>query len=203
MSGLLIADTVPLETGGRLLAPSHLLTALSIYLEQVQQRSLHSLVLPDDLSQVDWGKTWQDYTHLLKQAAGDVVTIAYSGSLGDAIDNHSTLANLCKDWRLSVLLTLPPSPNAVSLAAAFSALAISARTPLVGYVFVGGQATDSQIAHMSVVRQKIEAIAGVPVLGYLPLPENSQDKSAESDRVPRHKDLLESAACLNWELLPW
>ena len=195
MSGLLIADTVPLnrETSKAVSpAPTYLLTALSSYLERVQHRSLQSLQLPRDVSQVDWGKTWQDYARLLKQASGEVVTIAYPGGLGDAIDNHSTLANLCQDWRLSVLLTLPLLPDAVSIAAAFSALATSSKTPLIGYVLVGDSPerdeTGQDIATLS---QQIEAIARVPVLGHLPL--DTGDENA----------LFAAASRLNWELLPW
>ncbi len=201
MSGLLIADTVSLGTGAS--APTELLAALSTYLELVQQRSLHSLLLPDDLAQVDWGKIWQDYTHLLKKASGETVAIAASGSLGDAIDDHSTLASLCQDWRLSVLLTLPDLPYAVSLAAAFSALATSAKTPLVGFVLVGGEGTDSQAEYISVLSQQIEAIARVPVLGHLSLNEESQGEPADNDSAERNRTLVDAAARLNWELLPW
>ena len=195
MSGLLIADTVPLnrETSKAVPpAPTCLFTALSAYLERVQHRTLQSLKLPRDVSQVDWGKTWQDYAHLLKQASGEVVTIAYPGSLGDAIDNHSTLANLCQDWRLSVLLTLPLLPNAVSVAAAFSALASSSKTPLVGYVLVGdSRQLDESGQDIATLSQQIEAIARVPVLGHLP--HDTRDENA----------LIAAAARLNWELLPW
>lgn len=211
MSGLLIADTVPTDaeaSGVVSTAPTYLLKGLSVYLDRVQQRSLHSLALPRDLSQVDWGKTWQDYAHLLKQASGEVVTLTYPGSLGDAIDYHSTLANLCQDWRLSVLLTLPPLPYAVSLAAAFSALATSSKAPLVGYVLVGDSPTPKDIEQdkdinqeketgqaIATLSQQIEAIARVPVLGHLP--------STTSSDVSEEDALFAAASRLNWELLPW
>ncbi|MGK7912459.1 MAG: hypothetical protein AB4050_13420 [Synechococcus sp.] len=199
MTGLLIADTVPLHSGSLEAgasavspAPTYLLNGLSIYLERVQQRALQSLTLPQDITQMDWGKTWQDYTHLLKQASGGVVALTYPGSLGDAIDDHSTLASLCQDWRLSVLLTLPPLPYAVSLAAAFSALAASSKAPLVGYVLAGTpQTPDGSEQDIAALSQQIEAIARVPVLGHLPL--DSGDETA----------VFAAAARLNWELLPW
>ncbi|MEL7083339.1 MAG: hypothetical protein AAF268_04570 [Cyanobacteria bacterium P01_A01_bin.3] len=197
MSGLLIADTVPLiagSSGAVSSAPTHLLKGLSTYLERVQQRSLQSLALSQDLADVDWGKAWQDYAQLLKQASGEVVTIAYPGSLGDAIDDHSTLANLCQDWRLSVLLTLPPLPYAISVAAAFAALATSSKAPLVGYVLVGDSATlDESGVDIATLSQHVEAIARVPVLGHLPNTMGSQEDNA----------LFAAAAALNWELLPW
>lgn len=200
MSGLLIADTVPLvaePSASEETAPTFLLKGLSIYVERVQQRSLRTLALPQNLADVDWGKTWQDYAQLLKQSSGDVVTLAYPGSLGDPIDNHSTLANLCQDWRLSVLLTLPPLPYAVSLAAAFSTLAVSSKTPLVGYVLVGDSKTLDRLgADITVLSQQIEAIARVPVLGYFPKIMNSPE-GREGNTI------FAAATALNWELLPW
>ena len=187
MRGVLIADTVP--TGECIAAPTLMVKALSAYLQEVRERSLPLLQLPDTLSQVDWGQTWQEYAQLLESADKEVVAIAYGGSLGDAIDRHSTLADLCKDWRLSVLLTVPAGPHAVSVAAAYGALAKQANRELLGVVLIGE--TPSQPDPLA---SQIENIVRVPVVGYL---------SGDGQGSTASETLVQAAAGFNWELLPW
>ncbi len=211
MTGLLIADTVAWGDTGS--GPMLLLQALTAYRQQVLQRSLQTLYLPTDLTQVNWGATWQEYVQLLEgkripidQSKGDgdsqdgrqrssgAIAIAYPGSFGDAIDAHSTLASLCQDWRLSVLLTLPPHPQALSIAVAFTALAQHHKTPLLGYVFVGkGNADVAQLT------DSIEKITRVPLIGHIPL---SLEKGSAAG-LDRSQELQQTASHLNWELLPW
>lgn len=211
MTGLLIADTVAWGDTGS--APMLLLQALTAYRQQVLQRSLQTLYLPTDLTQVNWGSTWQEYVQLLegkripsdrskgdgdsqdgRQRSSGAIAIAYPGSFGDAIDAHSTLASLCQDWRLSALLTLPPHPQALSIAIAFTALAHYHKTPLLGYVFVGkGNADVAQLT------DSIEKITRVPLIGHIPL---SLEKGSAAG-LDRSQELQQTASHLNWELLPW
>ena len=187
MTGVLIADTVQMGEG--IPAPTLLVKALSIYLERVRSRSLPQLQLPNNLAEVNWGQTWQDYVQLLATAEKEVATITYAGSLGDEIDGHSTLADLCSDWRLSVLLTLPLLPNALSLAAAYAALANQTNSRLLGIVLIGDLSSESHP-----LAGRIQDIVRVPVVGYLsPHPQDSTYS----------EKLAKLATGFNWELLPW
>ena len=214
MTGLLIADTVAWgETGS---APRLLWQALAGYRQEVLQRSLPTLHLPVDLARANWGDLWKDYARLVAGMAGNgisaeknqgsgqssfgsqpgkaAIAISYPGSFGDTIDSHSTLADLCQDWRLSVLLTLPPVRQATSIAVAFAALARLHKTSVLGFVFVG-----EGHAELDELSDAIESMTRIPLLGHLPF----SPAEGASDGFKRSRKLQRAAAHLQWELLPW
>ena len=189
MTGVLLANTAIAKSP--LSPPVGLQKAIAAYLETHRQLQLQVLPAPGDLTMADWGALWQDYSRLL--ATEQPVAIATSTSFGDNWDANTTVADWCRDWRMSAILTLPADDSAVGLATAFAALASQSKATLVGFVLWqegSGEALEAEA--ISQLCRQIETLARTPVLGLIAAKDLTDTES-----------LVIAASQLNWELLPW
>ncbi len=175
MSGYLITGTQDPDT---LFTPTSewLARCLESYSKRYQLASPWQVLrVSPQLAQVDWGSLWHTYSQL--RLANEPVVVVYPGSLGDGMDAHCTVADLARDWRIPVMLTLPVTASIVSQTVAFTALARQSGACIQGVVLFALESLEPQLSHGIVSR--IQTLAQVQVLGILSYP--ALESGAEGD----------------------
>lgn len=187
-----------------------LVETLSTYWQHYQAETPATLWLPPPLSDLNWSDVWQSY---LEKGKSHPVWLIYPGSLADPMQHDLILADLVKDWRIPVILTLVHdghSAYTLRQAIAFAGLARSVSVSHGGWILFY---THSGIDLSSLISQ-IETITHWPCLGSLPLdvlqrrPQDilrqldpSLDLSARDVLHRSPEEILPFACYLDWEKL--
>jgi dethiobiotin synthetase len=115
---------------------------------------------------VELERAWNALLSLQKQR--DFVLIESLGGLGSPVTHELTVADLAKDWRLSVVLVVPVRLGAIAQAVSNVALARLTGVKLKGIVLNCVKPCSKQeIADWTPIRL-IESLTQIPILGVLP-----------------------------------
>ncbi|MDX2270980.1 MAG: AAA family ATPase [Cyanobacteriota bacterium] len=190
MKGCLIAGTWDPDGGS---TAQWLARGMQAYWQHFRPpQALHILTIPARGG--DWATLWQTYSQQVSGGA-DPVLLLYPGSLGDGLTPHTTVADLARDWRSPLILTLPLGRQMVSQAVAFAALVRHSQAHLVGFVVFEVEETPFEEAmDLEKMASQVETLTQTPLLGCLRIPHLAEGAVANAD-------LARWATDLNWERL--
>jgi hypothetical protein len=142
-----------------------LVKTLLPYWQHYRQETPTTLWLTPPLSDLNWSEVWQNY---VQKGDNQTVWLIYPGSFADPMGYDLILADLSKDWRIPVILTLVHRgslEHTLRQAIAFAGLARSLSVSQGGWILFN---THSEKILSTLVAQ-IEPITHWPCLGSLPL----------------------------------
>lgn len=136
---------------------------------------------------IDLAPVWQTLKQL--QAQYKLVIVEALGGLGSPVTEELVVADLARDWGLSVVLVVPVRLGAIASAVANIALARACKLDIKGIILNCVQPVTTEEIATWTPTYLIQSLTQVPVLGIVPYLENPYDDREKLAQIASNLEL--------------